>query len=79
MIGFTRALARKVGKDGTRVNLVMPGVIRISGCLEAICSSNQNVEVVPILHSDAQSGGRLSRETSNELCRIIQCGLNAAG
>ena len=35
----------------------------IAGCLEAIWSSNQNVEVVPILRADAQSGGRLSRET----------------
>ena len=28
LIGFTRALAREIGKDGIRVNSVMPGAIR---------------------------------------------------
>jgi 3-oxoacyl-[acyl-carrier protein] reductase len=28
LIGFTRALAREAGKDGIRVNCVMPGAIR---------------------------------------------------
>lgn len=49
----------------------------IAGFLEAIRVSGEDVEVIPILRADAQSGGRLSWQTLNELCRIIQSGLSA--
>ena len=51
----------------------------IAGFLEAIRVSGEDVEVIPILRADAQSGGRLSRQTLSELCQIIQSGLSAAG
>ena len=50
----------------------------IAGFLEAIRVSGEDVEIIPILRADAQSGGRLSLQTLSELCRIIQSGLSAA-
>jgi len=46
-----------------------------AGCIDVINSSEFDIQVVPILRADAQSGGRLSSETLSELCRIIQLGL----
>ena len=51
----------------------------IAGFLEAIRTFGKDVEVIPILRADAQSGGRLSRQTLSALCQIIQSGLSAAG
>ena len=51
----------------------------IAGFLEAIRTFGKDVEVIPILRADAQSGGRLSRQTLSSLCQIIQSGLSAAG
>ena len=50
----------------------------IAGYLEAIDSSQLNVQTIPILRADAQSGGRLSRETLEELCRRVGNGLRQA-
>lgn len=46
-----------------------------AGCIDVINSSEFDIQVVPILRADAQSGGRLSSETLSEFCRIIQLGL----
>lgn len=50
----------------------------VAGYLNAINASQLNVQTIPILRADAQSGGRLSRETLDELCRIIRNGLRNA-
>lgn len=50
----------------------------IAGFLEAIRVFGKDVEVIPILRADAQSGGRLSRQTLSDLCQIIQSGLSTA-
>jgi len=50
----------------------------IAGYLEAIDSSQLNVQTIPLLRADAQSGGRLSRETLDELCRRVGNGLRQA-
>jgi microcystin degradation protein MlrC len=46
-----------------------------AGCIDVLSSSEFEIEVVPILRADAQSGGRISSETLSEFCRIIQLGL----
>jgi microcystin degradation protein MlrC len=43
----------------------------IAGFFEAVRASGEVVHTIPILRADAQSGGRLSRETLDELCRRI--------
>ena len=50
----------------------------VAGYLNAINASQLNVQTIPILRADAQSGGRLSRETLDELCRIIRNGVRNA-
>jgi 3-oxoacyl-[acyl-carrier protein] reductase len=44
LIGFTRSLAREIGKEGIRVNCVMPGAIRTEQ--EIIDFPNQDELVV---------------------------------
>ena len=44
----------------------------IAGYIAAVRASDQDVRTIPILRADAQSGGRLSRETLDELCRRIR-------
>lgn len=43
----------------------------IAGFRSAIAAAGPDVEIVPILRADAQSGGRLTRDTLDELCRRI--------
>lgn len=51
----------------------------IAGCLDAVRTSGRNVEIVPIVRADAQSGGRLSADTFAALSNIISRGLREAG
>lgn len=51
----------------------------IAGCLDAIRTSGKNVEIVPIIRADAQSGGRLSVDTLMTILDIITRGLRKAG
>lgn len=50
----------------------------IAGYLEAVAGNTQDVRTVPVLRADAQSGGRLTRETLDELCRRLVEGLRAS-
>jgi microcystin degradation protein MlrC len=49
----------------------------IAGYREAIAASTTAIATVPILRADSQSGGRLTRDTLEELCRRVASGLNA--
>jgi microcystin degradation protein MlrC len=51
----------------------------IAGCIDAVGTSGKNVEIVPIIRADAQSGGRLSVDTLAMLSERIVRGLRAAG
>jgi microcystin degradation protein MlrC len=51
----------------------------IAGYLDAVRASVLDVKTVPILRADAQSGGRLSRETLDDLCGRIRSRLRDAG
>src|SRR5687768_11576397 len=43
----------------------------IAGAYAAVEASTADVELVPVLRADAQSGGRLTRDTVDELCRRL--------
>jgi microcystin degradation protein MlrC len=43
----------------------------IAGARAAVAASAADVELVPILRADAQSGGRLTRDALDELCRRL--------
>ena len=43
----------------------------IAGAHAAVEASAADVELVPVLRADAQSGGRLTRDTVDELCRRL--------
>lgn len=51
----------------------------IAGCLEAVRTSRKNVEILPIIRADAQSGGRLTAETLATLSTKIVDGLRRSG
>lgn len=51
----------------------------IAGYLDAVASSGEDVETVPIIRANAQSGGRLTRGTLDDLCSRITTRLAAAG
>lgn len=51
----------------------------IAGYLAGISQGGIAVETVPVLRADAQSGGRLTRDTLDELCRRIEAGLRNVG
>ena len=50
----------------------------VAGYLEAVGASDDDVQTIPVLRADAQSGGRLSRETLAELHRRITGRLRAS-
>ncbi len=43
----------------------------IAGYRDAVGASGTEVRTIPVLRADAQSGGRLNRETLDELCRRV--------
>ncbi|NDE20223.1 MAG: M81 family peptidase, partial [Actinobacteria bacterium] len=51
----------------------------IAGYLDAVAASEENVETVPIIRANAQSGGRLTRSTLDDLCARITTRLSDAG
>ena len=51
----------------------------IAGCLEAVRTSGKDVEFLPIIRADAQSGGRLTAETLSTLSDRIVGGLHRLG
>lgn len=50
----------------------------IAGYCAAVESWDGAVRTLPVLRADAQSGGRLTRETLDELCSRIRAGLEAS-
>ena len=49
----------------------------IAGYCDAVRASAADVRTVPLLRADAQSGGRLTRDTLDELCQKVVRGLSA--
>ena len=49
----------------------------IAGYCDAVRASGAVVRTVPLLRADAQSGGRLTRDTLDELCQKVVRGLSA--
>jgi len=51
----------------------------VSGYLDAVAASEAHIETIPVIRANAQSGGRLSTNTFDELCTRIHRGLVNAG
>jgi len=51
----------------------------VSGYLEAVAASGAPIETIPIIRANAQSGGRLSTDTLDDLCKRIHTGIVNAG